>query len=138
MKRKPLFKSKERGFPGHSNPPQPPQQPQQNDLEFLIPFTIPEIDLLMQTLIELNAPIQTYILLDSKFQSVKVEESRTFSSKINEEAGTFPDWEAGVLYRNGDKYVKRDPFGVFEIINGQEIEITVNQDLADNGPGEIN
>jgi hypothetical protein len=62
-------------FPGHSKPPQPPQQPQQpqqpGEAVYQIPFTIPEIDTVMQSLIEANVPIRTYMLLDNKFNQVK-------------------------------------------------------------------
>lgn len=150
MSKKTLFKRNQKEIPGPLNipePPQQPQQPQQNDKVYHIPFTIPEIDRLMTDLIDLNIPIQTFIILDSKFNAVKRNtigaEARTFQSKMNAMEGgeLIPDWEEGVYYRDGDTYVKRDPFGVFKIIKGQEIEITTNEgsdQSLSNGPGETN
>lgn len=146
MKRKPFLKRKERVEPQQTTEP-----------SYEIPFTIPEIDTVMQSLIEANIPIQTYILLDQKFQPAKLQSAQidrregggiipggvlTFNSKMNEEgAVAIEEFNETYIYGEGDAYYKKTPGGgkrVYKIMKGDEIEITTNEDLAGNGSGEIN
>jgi hypothetical protein len=41
-------------------------------------------------------------------------------------------------YKEGEVYKRLNPFGVFKIIKGEEIEITTNGDYAKYGSGETN
>lgn len=122
-----------------------PQPGQQNEPVYQVGFTIGEIDMLMRSLIEANIPIQTYMLLDKKFNAIKRKSlgipgpgSPTFQSKINQEVREIPDWEDGVEYKEGDRFIKRDPFGIFMIKEGRAVDITIAQERTKNEPGETN
>lgn len=41
-------------------------------------------------------------------------------------------------YNDGDVFKRLDPFGVFLIVKGEDIEITTNGDFSIHGSGEIN